>query len=334
MAFVQRVTTETEMDPWYETIGVVTLEDVIEEIIQSEIEDEMDTTADNRRRLRRRDAALGNQDVLVFSASGPQYQSLITPQLQLATFQFLSTSLEPFKEELIAPTILRRLLRHPESARFLRVKLDETDPPCLYNAGRPADYFVLILEGRIEVKVGSESLLFQSGPFTYFGISVLSFSGEGTPLVQTPVAPEKSIHQHMENFIPDFTVYPVTDLLYLYITRAQYVASFRASIVERGKTDGNREDTDKSLQQAKRQSIAALVDHANVPLPQVLQKSLVTNSNVNLSDIHVTAGEVIRAASNVNPAVPRKIDLNGKILDGFGEPVKNGPSDQIELSDI
>lgn len=36
------------------------------------------------------------------------------------------------------------------------------------------DYFAIILEGHVEVTIGKEGLTFESGPFTYFGISALS----------------------------------------------------------------------------------------------------------------------------------------------------------------
>ena len=52
---------------------------------------------------------------------------------------------------------------------FLRSK-----PFLCHLQGKPADYFVLVLEGHVEVNIGKEELTFESGPFSYFGISALT----------------------------------------------------------------------------------------------------------------------------------------------------------------
>lgn len=87
MAFVHRVNNEGDGDPFYETIGLVTLEDVIEELIQSEIVDETDVFTDNRTKVRR--TRLQKQDFTIFAEKREQ-KIQVSPQLILATFQYLS----------------------------------------------------------------------------------------------------------------------------------------------------------------------------------------------------------------------------------------------------
>lgn len=194
LAFVHRVNNEGDGDPFYETIGLVTLEDVIEELIQAEIVDETDVFVDNRTKVRRNRNK--KQDFTVFAERRENQTIRISPQLTLATYQFLSTckldnqrynhpsallilfisfaAIDAFKKEVISEQILRRLLNQ-DIVHSVKCKGKEKDDPSLYifQQNKAVDFFVLILEGRVEVTVGKESLLFESGPFTYFGTQAL-----------------------------------------------------------------------------------------------------------------------------------------------------------------
>ncbi|XP_053928012.1 metal transporter CNNM1 isoform X5 [Cuculus canorus] len=128
LAIVQRVNNEGEGDPFYEVMGIVTLEDVIEEIIKSEILDETDLY-----------------------------------------------KVEPFKSPYLSEKILLRLLKHPNVIQELKYdrKNKKAAEHYLYQRNRPVDYFILILQGKVEVEVGKEELRFENGAFTYYGVPAI-----------------------------------------------------------------------------------------------------------------------------------------------------------------
>ncbi|XP_064209505.1 metal transporter CNNM4 isoform X2 [Anguilla rostrata] len=184
LAIVQKVNNEGEGDPFYEVLGLVTLEDVIEEIIKSEILDESDLYTDNRNRKK----VFPNKNKRDFSAFKHESESKvkISPQLLLAAHRFLATEVSLFSPSLISEKVLLRILRHPDV--ILEIKFNESDKRSplhyVYQRGKPVDYFVLILQGRVEVEAGNENMKFETGPFSFYGVMALN-----TPSLVTTCRP-------------------------------------------------------------------------------------------------------------------------------------------------
>lgn len=175
MAIVQKIIDDGEKDPVYEITGIVTLEDVIEEIMQMEINDETDTLSDNRRKRRRKEAQV-RKDFSHFTnlGAGDSSFNVVTPQLCLAAYQYLATTVEPFTPKYLSDSILKRLL---SQKIYYKVRMDDTQAQKrLYTVGEPSDYFVMILEGRVHVVCGRENLVFDGGPFSFFGKAALTAS--------------------------------------------------------------------------------------------------------------------------------------------------------------
>uniref|UniRef100_A0A671K419 Metal transporter n=1 Tax=Sinocyclocheilus anshuiensis TaxID=1608454 RepID=A0A671K419_9TELE len=174
LAIVQKVNNEGEGDPFYEVLGLVTLEDVIEEIIKSEILDESDLYTDNRNR-KQVDPDKNKRD---FSAFKHERESKvkISPQLMLAAHRFLATEVSLFSPLQILDKVLLQILKHPDVIQ--EMKFNENDKRSqqhyLYQRGKPVDFFVLILQGRVEVEAGNENMKFETGPFSYYGVMALT----------------------------------------------------------------------------------------------------------------------------------------------------------------
>ncbi|XP_036384868.1 metal transporter CNNM3 isoform X2 [Megalops cyprinoides] len=245
LAIVQKVNNEGEGDPFYEVLGLVTLEDVIEEIIKSEILDESDGYMETK--VKRPLAPLEipleprtvHEEFSLFKLPEGESKIRTSPQLLLATHRFLSREVEHFSPQRMSEKVLFHLLRHPSVNQ--EVKFDPANKLSpehyLYTRNHPVDYFVLLLQGRVEVEIGKEGLKFENGAFTYYGVSALTAPSS---VHQSPVSTQRrSPRDPFElgeasspsSYCPDYTVRALTDLQLIRVTRLQYLNALMASRV-------------------------------------------------------------------------------------------------------
>ncbi|XP_045922600.1 metal transporter CNNM3 isoform X3 [Micropterus dolomieu] len=245
MAIVQKVNNEGEGDPFYEVLGLVTLEDVIEEIIKSEILDESDGYLD--RKVKRPLAPLEipleprsvHEEFSLFKPPEGEPKIRTSPQLLLATHRFLSREVEHFSPGRVSEKVLFHLLRHPSVNQ--EVHFDPNNRLSaghyLYTRNHPVDYFILLLQGRVEVEIGKEGLKFENGAFTYYGVSALTLPSS---VHQSPVSTQRHSPRDpfdsaeatsSSSYCPDYTVRALTDLQLIRVTRLQYLNALMASRV-------------------------------------------------------------------------------------------------------
>lgn len=164
MAIVVTVQEQEMKDNIFVPIGVVTLEDIIEEIIQQEIVDETDTYVNNDFKKKNEKKQL---PALPFQKKKNQPVMKISPQLQLATFTFLSTQVEEFKEENISSNVLNKLIKQDI------IREVEPGGAPVVEAGKVVDFMIMILTGELKIEVGIEKMTFLQGPFSTFCIPAL-----------------------------------------------------------------------------------------------------------------------------------------------------------------
>lgn len=208
-------------------------------------------TADNR--TRKRVSVKNKRDFSAFKDTDNELKVKISPQLLLAAHRFLATEVPQFSPSLMSEKILLRLLKYPDVIQELR--FNEHNRYCvrhyLYTRNKPADCFVLILQGKVEVEAGKENMKFETGAFSYYGTMALSVAPpDRSPALPTPLSRSASLSYPDRNtdltstslagsnqfgscilgqYVSDFSVRALTDLQYIKITRQQYQNGLMAS---------------------------------------------------------------------------------------------------------
>uniref|UniRef100_A0A7S1EIT6 CNNM transmembrane domain-containing protein n=3 Tax=Hemiselmis andersenii TaxID=464988 RepID=A0A7S1EIT6_HEMAN len=200
MALVKRVVESDDCDPYYESVGIITLEDLIEEILGDEIEDEMDAVHMPGSRSRRDKSAHAriiagggelplDHPLLVYLHDKNRMECTL-PQSEVdAITMFLSGKHQhTFGVSVMSAEDLSRLIR---SSHVLRLS-EEDGEHAIYTAGSTTSCCTLVLDGHVKVRAGQDGFESICGPWTIFGLRVFETQSEIKADWSATVEPESS----------------------------------------------------------------------------------------------------------------------------------------------
>merc|ERR1719502_124534 len=208
-------------DPIYKTVGIVTLEDIIEKIIGDDIVDETDEFVDVDKKIR---VVKNNFDMSRLRLLNAQ---LADDQLTFEEYKVISAHLKnnvpAFKNKFSDDVLIKMLEICPVLDIVKRGKLygQPEKEDALYQAGEVANAFTLILKGKILVTVGKDGFRSEMGPWSVLGSDALL--------------------EKKDSYRPDYSAYIYTDhVKIINITRDNYELAKSATEPEQLTPHANR----------------------------------------------------------------------------------------------
>jgi metal transporter CNNM len=252
MAIVQDVNSDGPGDPYYYTVGLVTLEDIIEDIIRDKIADEYEfndsATADDIKS----GTDMNERRVKIFDRRRLLPDS-ITPQERSAIFHHLRGTVPMFApgQSLVTDRALKRLLTRAvvvdvkqkdeliSSSAGDTIKIPAEDGGTwMYVFGRNADSFSLLLDGRAKIYAGRQQFESEIGRWTVLCPEVLErvTASNAAQYAEEDQVGSDSKHQDdrpvLEPFKADFSAECTEKSRVLRISQVNYAQAILESMQE------------------------------------------------------------------------------------------------------
>lgn len=193
IAIVHDVHTPKFGDPVYQTVGLVSLEDLIEEMIKDEIVDETDVYVDNT--SQHKVDRGGRVEITLFAGRGLKQRA--TPKQVLAIASYLEKTIDIFR--CLPEDYLQKLIGN--SPIFELDPTNSADDILIYENGKAADFFALILNGRVEVLSGRDHFSSELGMWSYLGIRALTD----------------------QSFVPDFSARVIRPTVFMKVSKNDFI---------------------------------------------------------------------------------------------------------------
>ena len=83
---------------------------------------------------------------------------------------FVILAVDAFSEERITANVLKQILKRKDVVLDIRIKDAPKESLVLYEKGKVVDYFLMVIQGHVDVTVGMEEFTFPQGEFFIFVI--------------------------------------------------------------------------------------------------------------------------------------------------------------------